>query len=255
MPILDIAEEGRLKPMAGLIVLAAMAYPKKTEEEKRTQFLASMDAAQLVRILEMGISPLPPPLEAWVQANAMRLLPIVRESPTPDRIQLKAGRNARHAWVAGVVLKDLLAASIHHPEAEANVEKVIFALGQKFKARPSAGPRPITGPDAVRKYWKHFRTVSHLHLAMRYLEPAHRQPTREERADIFDKGLPKVLGLAEKFRREAVEKGILTSEESWSVPEGVELELVDEDIDRVVPGLPDSILDSIRAYKPQYANY
>lgn len=263
MPELPITENGHPKFLASMEVLAVMAYPKISERIRRQEFLASFEADQIIELHKLGVvETFPKDWQVALGKKTVEALSLLSDAPSKQQQMKTMGGKARHAWIAGEVLRFLLTASEHHPQVDVNIDKVIGMLGRHYQANPSPGPRPIAGEESVRKYWKAFRSVSHLHLSLNSISRAVLGVPKDleelikrgsQNGEIMHKDLISVLTLAEKFRRAAEERGFFRRTEAWSVPDDYKLIPEDAELGRILRPLPADIVEALQAHEPRYA--
>lgn len=223
LPILD--NGGRLSNHAPIIVEAIKMYP--VDEPARVRYLASF-LANFAEVIPPQIQP--------------QLIRILNAASSGEEILRLARRSTQSAGVACMVLSTMLRAAVHHPEYSIDANRTFWALSQAY-------PKEIPSVRSCWRLWKQFRPVAHLSMATDVqLEAYGFSPKNQPSIDFLYANFYEFLGLAEFYRRLAVERRVLSFEEAWRVPDSLEVPQLTIDIQK----LSEPMLNALASYVPPH---
>lgn len=229
LPIVD--NEGKLLPMAPVLLMAIMLYP---DDEKARDHFAASSIVRLVSNPDMEIRADP---SKWGP-----LIPILHSAPSADEIARKAQRTAENSWIATTALGIMLSAGEHHPDQKIDISRALWALAQVNPDVPSSRTRW--------RAWRRFRSVAHLDLAIGSLLGRYGQVEGPEFLKLLFHHFGQYLGLSEAVRRTAVARRFLAFDDSWRVPPQLELRQFTVSF----PPLSEALLAALAAYLPEHSD-
>lgn len=239
-----MSEDGSLSDVALFALVATRTYP--TEQAKRDLFFAASMVRVLLRIkTELKDENVEIPRDC---------LNLILNAPPIDKIVANAHAYAANSWIAGEMILFMINAAIHHPELDVTLTKAVWIIPRLFEGKETWQGRPFSiSQRTVWGAWSRFKSVAHFHAVEQiWRQDKNREtgPDDEGFLKLQTERLLEYLALSEVIRRAAVDRRIISHNDTWWSPESLHL----PSINLGLPPLPETALRELAAYRPEFSS-